>query len=89
MLRARVEGSIVTSTGHPSLRGWRLLICQVLCEGDRPVGDPIVALDALGAGMHETVILTSDGKSVREKIGDRYSPARYMVMALEDGGHAA
>lgn len=84
MLLARVEGSVVSTVRHPSLRGWRLLICQPTDEQGNDLDAPLLALDNLGAGMHQTVVLTCDGKSVREKVGDPYSPARYMVMAIAD-----
>lgn len=84
MLLARVEGNVVSAIRHESLSGWRLLICQPLGTDEQPQDYPLVALDNLGAGMHQRVILTSDGKSVREKVGDQYSPARYMVMAIAD-----
>jgi ethanolamine utilization protein EutN len=84
MLLARVEGNVVSTIRHGSLRGWRLLICQTLDDSGHAHGQPLLALDALGAGQGEHVILTSDGKSVREKVGDPYSPARYMTMAIVD-----
>lgn len=84
MLLARVEGNVVSTIRHGSLRGWRLLICQTLDDSGHAHGQPLLALDALGAGQGEHVILTSDGKSVREKVGDAHSPARYMTLAIVD-----
>ncbi len=84
MLKARIEGNATSTVRHPSLRGWRLLICQPQDEDNRAIGLPLLALDNLGAGRGESVLLTSDGKSVREKIGDAHSPARYMTLAILD-----
>lgn len=84
MLMCRVEGSATSTIRHPSLKGWRLLICQPL-DGDREnSGLPILCLDDLGAGKHQIVIVTSDGKSVRERIGCANTPARYMSIAILD-----
>jgi len=86
MLLCRVEGSATSTVRHPSLKGWRLLICQPVNESGSEEGIPILCLDALGAGVGQIVLASSDGKSVREKIGDPYSPARYMSIALIDEG---
>ena len=80
----RVEGNAVSTIRHPSLQGWRLLICQPVNEEDQNLGLPILCLDCLGAGKHQRILVTSDGKSVREKMGDPHSPARYMSIALLD-----
>ena len=85
----RVEGSAVSTIRHPSLKGWRLLVCQPVNERGEETGDPVLCLDCLGAGKYQQVIVTSDGKSVREKMGDPHSPARYMTIAVLDDVEAA
>jgi microcompartment protein CcmK/EutM len=79
-----VEGSAISTIRHPSLKGWRLLICQPLDEAGRKESLPILCLDSLGAGKHQMVVVTSDGKSVREKMGFPHTPARYMTIAILD-----
>ena len=84
MLMCRVEGSAISTIRHPSLKGWRLLIGQPVNENGEKEGFPILCLDGLGAGKHQLVIATSDGKSVSEKIGFVHTPARYMTIAILD-----
>ena len=84
MLMCRVEGSAVSTIRHPSLKGWRLLICQPLNEDGEKTALPILCLDNLGAGKHQIIVATSDGKSVREKLGCGRTPARYMSIAILD-----
>lgn len=84
MLLARIEGSAVSTVRHNSLAGWRLLVAQPLDADGSNQGLPLLCLDNLGAAMHQVVILTSDGKSVREKVGDAHSPARYMTLGILD-----
>jgi microcompartment protein CcmK/EutM len=43
-----------------------------------------VAIDAYGAGMHQQVILSSDGLAARKAVGDSKSPVRWMVTAIVD-----
>jgi len=84
MLLARVEGNLVATRKHPSFEGWRLVICQPIDGGGRPEGAPQVAIDAHGAGMHERVIISSDGSAARAAVKDPKSPARWMIIGIVD-----
>lgn len=84
MLLARVEGNVTATRKHPSLAGWRLIICQPIGYDGQPEAAPLVALDALGAGMHQRVILSSDGLAARRAVGDDKSPARWMIIGIVD-----
>jgi microcompartment protein CcmK/EutM len=89
MIRARVEGHVVATRKHPSLTGWRLLLCQPIDVAGRPEGQPQVAIDLYGAGLHSKVILSTDGSAARLAVGDPLSPVRLMVVAVEDEPEAA
>jgi len=84
MLLARVEGNIVATRKHPSLNGWRLVVCQPISGDGQPEGSPQVAIDAHGAGMHQQVVISSDGLSARKAVGDDRSPVRWLVTAVVD-----
>lgn len=84
MLLARVEGNVTATRKHPSLAGWRLILCQPIGRDDTPEGAPLVALDALGAGLHQRVLLSSDGLAARRAVGDDKSPARWMIIGIVD-----
>ena len=84
MLLARVEGSVIATRKHPSYAGWRLIICQPIGADGVPEGTPQVAIDPYGAGMHERVIISSDGLATRRAVGDPKSPARWMIIGIVD-----
>lgn len=84
MLLARVEGHVVATRKHPSLEGWRLVICQPLSAAGQPEGAPQVAIDAHGAGLHQRVVISSDGAAARKAVGDEKSPVRWMVLGVVD-----
>jgi microcompartment protein CcmK/EutM len=84
MLLARVEGNVVATRKHPSFEGWRLVICQPIGAGGDAEGGPQIAIDAHGAGMHERVIISSDGAAARKAVGDEKSPARWMIVGIVD-----
>ena len=84
MLLARVEGNVVATRKHPSFEGWRFVICQPINHGGEPVGVPQIAIDCHGAGMHQRVIISSDGGAARAMVGDPKSPARWFVLGVVD-----
>jgi len=84
MLLARVEGNLVATRKHPSLEGWRLIICQPINQTGVAEGLPQVAIDGQGAGLHQRVIISSDGAAARVAVGDPKSPVRWMVIGVVD-----
>ena len=52
---ARVIGDVVATRKDENLVGLKLLIVQPLTETRQPAGRPIVAVDAVGAGVGEEV----------------------------------
>ena len=84
MLLARVEGNVTATRKHPSLEGWRLIICQPINNAGEPEGAPQVAIDPHGAGMHQRVIVSSDGLAARKAVGDDKSPVRMMITGIVD-----
>jgi ethanolamine utilization protein EutN len=84
MLLARVEGNVVATRKHPSFEGWRLVICQPIGQNGAPEGAPQVAIDAHGAGMHQRVVISSDGAAARKAVGNEKSPVRWMIVGIVD-----
>ena len=84
MLLARVEGNVVATRKHPSLNGWRLIICQPIGLTGEPEGVPQVAIDPHGAGMHQRVVISSDGSAARAAVKDPKSPARWLIVGIVD-----
>ena len=84
MLLAMVEGRVVTTTKHPSMKGWKVLIVQPLDIAGRADGDPLLAIDMLGAGRGVKVVISNDGRGTREMVGDTNSPIRWAVIGLVD-----
>ena len=80
-----VLGTATSTVKHPSLEGWKLLVVQPYgVDGVTPDGDPLLAVDALGAGKGQRVIVTSDGKATRELVRSETTPVRWSVVGIED-----
>jgi ethanolamine utilization protein EutN len=84
MQLARVVGHAVSTVKHPSLQGWRLLLVQPLTPDNKEDGEPMLAIDNLGANLAARVIISNDGAAARELVGVRNSPARWFVMGIQD-----
>jgi ethanolamine utilization protein EutN len=79
-----VVGHAVSTVKHPTLSGWRLLVVQLLTVDGGPDGEPLLAIDHLGAAAGSRVILTNDGAAVRDLVKAKNSPIRWMVIGLCD-----
>jgi ethanolamine utilization protein EutN len=84
MQLGRVVGHAVSTVKHPSLTGWKLLVVQLLTADGQADGEPLLAIDALGAGLGSRVILTNDGAAARALVKVRNSPVRWMVLGMCD-----
>jgi ethanolamine utilization protein EutN len=84
MLIARVVGELVATYKHPSHEGCKLLLVQPLnLDGSRR-GDPLVALDAVDAGIGDRVLLTTEGFSAMTCVGRPNSPIDMAVIGFID-----
>ena len=84
MILARIEGNLTATRKHPSLKGWRLLICQPIDLLGQPTGVPSVAIDPHGAGLHQRVLVSTDGAATRAAVKDPKSPVRNMIVGIVD-----
>jgi ethanolamine utilization protein EutN len=81
---ARIDGTIVTASAHPSMAGWRTVICQPIDHEGHEEGIPVLALDPLGAALHQRVLLSTDGSVTRELVRDPKTPLRHLIIAIID-----
>ena len=82
---ARVIGTVTSSYKHESLVGAKLLLVQpLLANGEGFDGDPQIAIDTVAAGLADRVVITSDGRLMREVLHSKRTPARWSTIALID-----
>lgn len=84
MQLGRVVGRATATVKHPTLSGWRLLLVQPLDARGGPDGEPQLAIDELGSGRNDTVLLTTDGSEVRKMVGADNTPVRWAVIGIAD-----
>ena len=85
MQLARVIGTATATIKHPTLRGTKLLVVQrYLADGHTPDGDPLLAVDSVGAGRGETVLLTSDRRFAQAWLQTTATPVCWTTIAIQD-----
>ena len=83
---ARVVGRVVCSVKDAQLRGVKLLLVEPVNESGEPCGEPLVALDAVGAGAGETVFTTSGREASFAFLPDSV-PADVTIVGIVDVVH--
>ena len=85
MQTALVIGTATSTCKHESLQRQKLLIVQPrLAGGGAADGDPLIAADETGAGVGETVLISSDGRYARELVRTNNTPLRWTVLGICD-----
>jgi microcompartment protein CcmK/EutM len=83
MLIARVVGSAVSTVKSAELRGLKLLVLREATPADELVGDPFVAVDGVGAGEGE-LVLVARGGAARQTPETSDRPVDAIIMAILD-----
>ena len=81
---ARVAQTVVSTIHSPAFDGRRLLLCDLLQPDGEPAGGYLIAVDTVGAGAGETVLLLDEGNSARQIIGLSPAPVRTVVVGIVD-----
>lgn len=66
------------------MEGCKLLVVQPRLVDGKPDGGPLVVVDAMGVGVGETVLITSDGRHARQLLGVDATPVRWTTIGIQD-----
>ena len=84
MILGRITGNVVSTIHHPIVEGRKLLLAERLDQEGKPTGGYIIALDAIGAGRGETVLILDEGSGARQILDDTSAPVRSIVVGIVD-----
>jgi len=84
MILARITGNVVSTIHHPIVDGKKMLLAERLDQDSKPTGGYVIAMDAIGAGMGETVIILDEGSGARQILDDAQAPIRSIVVGIVD-----
>ena len=83
MIFARVTGSVVCTQKDEKLVGSKLLLLQPVDISGAPKGAPLVAVDSVGAGEGELVLVVQ-GSSARQTSRTEGRPVDAVIFAIVD-----
>ena len=81
---ARVIGTVVATQKHRKFEGAKLLLVQPLNLDDTPRGVAFLAVDGVGAGVHEKVLVVLEGRAAGEAIGKKAAPVDAAIIGIVD-----
>ena len=79
----RVEGTVVSTAKTGRLKGYKLLLVNLVGPDTRPTDNFVVAVDAVGAGAGE-VVLVVRGSSARQVDQLNNVPTDTSIVAIVD-----
>ena len=83
MIFGIVRGTVVSSTKNDSLQGTKYLLVNTCNQRAETKGEYLVALDAVGAGQGELVIV-SQGSSCRQTQWTKQKPIDALIVGIVD-----
>lgn len=81
---ARVTGTVVSTIQDPAFDGRTLLLCDLLDPDLSLTGGYLIAVDTVGAGAGEVVLLLDEGNGARQVLEDPTAPIRTVVVGIVD-----
>ena len=84
MTLARVVGTVVATQKHPKFEGAKLLLVQPLTLEDTPRGAALLAVDSVGAGVNDKVLVVIEGRAAAEAVGRKGTPVDAAIIGIVD-----
>jgi len=81
---ARVIGTVVSTQKHRTFEGAKLLLVQPVTVDDQPRGTPLLAVDSVGAGVRERVLIVLEGRAAGEALGRKAAPVDAAIVGIID-----
>jgi ethanolamine utilization protein EutN len=86
MQLARVIGTVVSTQKHRTFEGAKLLLVQPMNPDGSVRGTTLLAVDGVGAGVDEQVLVVLEGRAAGEIVGKRAAPVDAAIVGIVDRG---
>ena len=81
---ARVIGTVVATQKNTKLEGAKLLLVQPLTLDDQPKGVTLLAIDSVGAGIGEKVLVVIEGKAAGDALRRKAAAVDAAIIGIID-----
>ena len=80
----RVIGTVVSTQKNRKFEGAKLMLVQPLNIDDSPRGNALLAVDGVGAGVDEKVLVVLEGRAAGEALGQKGAPVDAAIIGIID-----
>ena len=84
MLIGIVVGTVVSTQKHRKFEGAKLLLVQPITPDGQPRGGVLLAVDGVGAGVDERVLIVLEGRAANEAIDRKGAPVDAAIIGIVD-----
>lgn len=84
MIIGQVSGSVYSTVNHPFYDGKKLMIVEKITPERQRTGDYLIAVDSVGAGPGEIVLVLDEGNGARQIIDSTDAPIRSIIVGIID-----
>ena len=84
MILGKVIGTVVATQKNAKYEGAKLLLVQPLTLDDKPMGEPVLAVDTVGAGEGEKVLVVQEGRAANDAFGKKQGPLDAAIVGIVD-----
>jgi ethanolamine utilization protein EutN len=84
MILGRVVGQAVSTHKRPQFVGAKLLLVQPETPSGQAVGATLLAVDSVGAGVSERVLVVIEGRAAGEALGQKGAPVDAAIVGIVD-----
>src|SRR5712691_8492931 len=81
---ARVIGTVVSTQKNKKFEGAKLLLVQPIDPDEKPRGNALLAVDGVGAGVNERVLVVLEGRAAGEALGKKAAPVDAAIVGIID-----
>jgi ethanolamine utilization protein EutN len=81
---AEVVGTVVATQKHRKLHGAKLMLVQPQTPDGQPRGATVLAIDSVGAGVGERVLVVIEGKAAGDALGRQAAPVDAAIIGIID-----
>ncbi len=84
MKLARIIGNMEGTVKHASYQNHKLMVVQPLDIKSQPRGRTHPAIDTVGAGVDNLVLVVEEGKAAQQMTGQKRIPIRTLIVGIVD-----
>jgi microcompartment protein CcmK/EutM len=84
MTLGKVLGTVVATQKDAKYEGAKLLLVQPLNLQFQPMGDAVLAIDAVGAGVGERVLFVQEGRAANDALNKKQGPFDAAIVGIVD-----